>query len=404
MNPDLRLAYNQAFSAERYAAYTSTLNTAVKYPADFRLAETPLFLTAHLTNELIAAATEIAEAIQTPEFKRHSDRAIPAGLAVPNEDRHTTFFQADFAICTDANGNFMPQLIELQGFPSLFAFQAVMDKAMRQCLPVPPDGLTVYFNGLDADSYAALFRNTLLGTSAPENVILLEIEPEQQKTRIDFACTEQMTGVGTVGLEHLIKRGKKLFYKKNGKEIPVERIYNRVIFDELSRKNFTAPFHLTDEIDAVWVGHPNWFFKLSKHSLPLIKSKYAPPCFYLSDLATYPDDLENYVLKPLFSFAGAGVEVEVTTPMLDGIGNSEHYILQRKVDYAPLVETPSGYAKAEVRMMFVWDDAQGGANSKPLLVNNLVRMSKGKMMGVAFNREQTWVGASIAYHPFAHHP
>jgi hypothetical protein len=100
----------------------------------------------------------------------------------------------------------------------------------------------------------------------------------------------------------------------------------------------------------------------------------------------------------LYSFAGEGVEVDVTKEMLDKITSSSNlpagqdYILQKKIEYAPLVETPDGFAKAEIRMMFIWND-------KPLLVNNLVRMSKGKMMGVAFNKDKTWVGSSLAYHP-----
>ena len=89
------------------------------------------------------------------------------------------------------------------------------------------------------------------------------------------------------------------------------------------------------------------------------------------------------------------VELLSTRADVRALANPEHYILQEKVDYEPLVATPDGGAKAEVRMMFVW----GEGEERPQLVNNLVRMSKGAMMGVDFNKDKTWIGASHAYHP-----
>jgi hypothetical protein len=58
------------------------------------------------------------------------------------------------------------------------------------------------------------------------------------------------------------------------------------------------------------------------------------------------------------------------------------------------VQTPEGGTKAEIRMMFLWDKSEA-----PVLVNNLVRMSRGKMLGVSYNKDAQWVGASLAYHP-----
>ena len=237
-----------------------------------------------------------------------------------------------------------------------------------------------------------MFQETLLNNSDPENVILLEIEPDKQKTKIDFFLTEEYTGVKSVCVTDIIKRGKKLYYKSDGKDIRIERIYNRVIFDELLRKDLNLDFSFSDELDITWVGHPNWFYKISKFSLPQIKSKYSPDCYYLSDLEKYPDDLENYVLKPLFSFAGSGVVIDINKEMLDKINDKFNYILQKKVEYVPLIQTPEGKAKAAIRMMYIWDE-------KPILVNNLLRTSKGKMMGVDFNKNQTWIGSNTIFHP-----
>jgi hypothetical protein len=394
MIPELRHKFNSAFTEATYTAFIADIEKECNDSLVFRVCETPMFIAADLTAELVKAAEEIAASIQTSDFLNHVQNAIPSGLVVPNEDAHTMFMQVDFAICKDSSGKLIPQLIELQGFPSLFAFQEYLDVKIRQHFNIPSD-FTPYFNGLNTKSYQSLFTKILTGGGDPNETVLLEIEPDKQKTRIDFLLTERMTGVKTLDLTHVIKRGKKLFYKDGSREVQIKRIYNRVIFDELDRKDLTLNFNLTDEADVTWVGHPNWFFKISKYALPLIKSKYAPPCYFLNELETYPADLENYVLKPLFSFAGAGVEVDVTKASLDAKTNRENYILQKKVAYAPLIQTPNGYSMAEVRMMFFWDTN----DAKPTLVNNLLRTSKGKMMGVSFNKDKTWVGSSIAFHP-----
>ncbi len=316
---------------------------------------------------------------------------MPKQLAVPNEDDHPALLAIDFAICKDDDGNFIPQLIELQGFASLYCYQELLDATMRKNFDI--DGnLESHFNGLSRETYLTKVRETIVGDSDPENVILLEIEPEKQKTAIDFFCTEKYIGVKPVCLTKIIKEGKKLYYDNNGKKTPIDRIYNRVIYDELSkRKDLNYGFRFTEELDVKWIAHPNWFFKISKYSMPFLKNKYVPPTEFLSDIKEYPSDLENYVLKPLYSFAGAGVLFDVKKEELDAIEDKSNYILQRKVNYEPSIVTPDIPAKAELRLLYVWED-------KPLLVNNLVRLSKGKMMGVDFNKDKSWVGSSIAYY------
>ncbi|HET9209461.1 MAG TPA: hypothetical protein VFR03_03650, partial [Thermoanaerobaculia bacterium] len=290
----------------------------------------------------------------------------------------------------DEEGRLVPRLIELQGFPSLYSFQWLLEWAFRETFDIPDD-LSPYFDGLDEKSYIDVLRDVIVDGSDPETTVLLEIDPETQKTRGDFTCTERLVGVPTVGLSEVIERGGRLFYRRDGRELPIHRIYNRVIFDELKRKGLPDDLFRKD-LDVTWVGHPNWYFKISKWSLPFLKSQYAPPAHFLSDLPELPEDTRNYVLKPLYSFAGLGVEVGPTAERLRSIKDRENYILQRKIDYAPCVETPDVPAKVELRMMFVWKD-------RLRLINNLVRMSKGAMMGVDFNKDKTWIGASLAYHP-----
>lgn len=391
MIPELRKKFNSEFTVDKYKAFLDDLDTSLKYPVDFRVSETPLFLSDDLKNKLLKACDDLRKQVNDPTFKVKMKDAVPSHLNIPRETDHPEFFVFDFAICKNqSTGEFYPKLIELQGFPTLYGYQYFFERKIRDHFDIPED-YSSYFNNVTPDKYIQMLRDVIVADSDPENVILLEIEPEKQKTRVDFAATEKLLGVTEVCISDVIKHGNVLYYKKNGIKIPIERIYNRVIFDELSRTERKFNFDLQEELNVVWAPHPNWFYKMSKYSLPVLYGESVPNCFYLRDLTSYPADLENYVLKPLFSFAGLGVKIDVTKQMLDEIKDPENYILQEKVEYAPLIKTPDEYAKAEIRMMFIWQD-------EPILVNNLVRQSKGKMLGVDFNKNKTWVGGSTALH------
>lgn len=393
----LREKFNSDFTEERYKAFTKDLDDANNYHIDFRIAETPIFIPKDLLNEIKSASEEIIQAIQSDEFKEYSVKACPDGLKVPNEDKHTSLIAIDFAICKDEYGNLIPQLIELQGFASLYCYQHLLDEMTRKHFGIG-ENYTNYFSGLDKDSYLKLLKEVFIGDLNPENVILLEIEPDKQKTRIDFICTEKLLGIKTVCITKVIKEGKKLYYESEGKKITIERIYNRVIYDELKKRtDIKYNFRFTEELDVKWIAHPNWFFKISKYSLPFLKSKYVPDTKFLSEYEKYPEDLENYVLKPLYSFAGVGVKFDLVKSDLEEIAETEkaNYILQKKIKYEPVIKTLDIPATAELRLLYVWKDKEG---DKPVLINNLVRLSKGKMMGVDFNKDKTWVGSSIAYY------
>ena len=390
MIPHLREKFNSEFKQETYNNFLTELNSILKYPVDFRVAETPFFLPDSLKSEIITACNGLLEQIGSDNFKNKSREAIPKEFEVPNTSDHPEFLQIDFAICKTSDGNYTPKLIELQGFPSVYSYQFYLHKLFDEYYNLD-NNLSPYFSSLDADTYKQKLKNIIVGDSNPENVILLEIQPEKQKTRIDFSATEELFGITTVSISDVIQEGKKLYYQKANKKIPIERIYNRVIFDEVERKNVSFSFNFRDELDVKWVSHPNWFYLISKYSLPMLKGECVPDCFFLNKSNAVPDDLTRYVLKPLFSFAGHGVDVDITKEKLEAITDPENYILQQKIEYAPVIKTPDEYSKVEIRMMFFWDE-------EPLLVNNLVRMSKGKMMGVDFNKNKTWVGSSLALH------
>jgi len=394
MLADVRAHFNKQFKQAQYEALVETIHADYPNQLEFRLTETPIFVPKELGKKIVEAGEKIIDVLVAPDFKEKTKNAVPVDCLVPNENAHSSFLVLDYAVCKDENGELTPQLIELQGFPSLYGFQPYLGEAYRQTFKIS-DKFTEYFDGIDREEYIATFRDFLLGKEAPENVILLEIYPEKQKTRIDFVLTEEYTGVKTVCLTKIQKEGKKLYYDNNGTRTEIKRIYHRLIFDELQAyPDLQTDFKLTDEIDAEWVGHPNWFFRISKYTLPFLQNNpYVPASYFLTDLKEYPADLENYVLKPLFSFAGMGVKINITTADLDEITDRENYLIQRKVQYEPVVESPTGGVKAEIRMLYIWEDDA----TRPRLVTNLGRLSRGEMIGVRYNKDFDWVGGSICY-------
>lgn len=395
MIKDLRERYNQSFTAEKYQRFLQAIENEHGNMPSFRISETPVFIPDGLKQKLIEACGDIMKVITRPDFNELTKDAIKdPNLKVPNEDEHTRFLQMDFGVTLDEAGELHPQLIELQGFPSLYAFQVLLAKLYKEHFDIP-EAMTTHPEGHSTDEYLEVLRKVIVGDSDPKNVILLEVEPWKQNTAIDFYATRHYLGIKVLCISDLKKEGRKLFYfDEQGEKVAVEKIYNRVIFDELDqREDIKREFYFKDEVDVEWIGHPGWFFRISKYILPLFESKYVPKTFYLEDLKEYPDDLENYVLKPLYSFAGSGIQLDVTKEELDSITDRENYILQKKVEYAPVIETPSEPAKCEIRMMMIWE--KGAAEGR--LVNNLVRLTKGRMVGVKFNKNKDWVGAGVGF-------
>lgn len=395
MIPEIRHKFNESFSHEKFESMLAEIQQEFPNQLDFRVAETPVFVPKDLKIKLLQACNDIIDVLLKPDFKEKTQRAVPTNQNVPNEDEHPSFLAIDFAVCKDENGELSPQLIELQGFPSLFGYQWYLGQKYRKFFEVPQN-FSQYFNRLSFASYVDEMKKVLLADENPENVILLEIYPEKQKTRLDFEISKQLWGIEPVCLTKIKKVGKKLFYEKNGRTIEIKRIYNRLIFDDLLQNfpNLETSFKMTDEIEAKWITHPNWFFRISKFTLPLLKSAFVPQSFFLSDLKEYPADLENYVLKPLFSFAGSGVKLHFTKEDLDVIEDKENYLIQKKVKYEPIIEDKEGnLIKTEIRMLFTWEDNA----SRPKLVTNLARLSRGEMIGVNFNKNFDWVGGSCAF-------
>ncbi len=393
MQKELRQQFNNNFSEKKYTAYEQELENLHPGTLEFRNAETPVFIPKDFTLKMLSACEDIIDVIVDENFKTRTQKAIPKDIIVSNENEQPEFIAFDFGICENTNGNLDPQLIEMQGFPTLFAFQA-FHTAITKAYANVPSTYDAYLNGYTEATYIQLLKEIIIGDCNAENVILLEIYPEQQKTRIDFYCTEDLLGIKTVCITKIIGVGNQLFYEKVGKQIRIKKIYNRLIFDDLhQQKNLGKIIDISYPWDVEWVPHPNWFYRISKYTLPLIDNPFVPATFYLNELKNIPADLENYVLKPLFSFAGMGVIIDVTKADIDKVTDPENWILQKKVKYADIIETPDVPAKAEIRLFYFWK--KGWA--RPIAVHNLARLSKGKMIGTRYNKDRTWVGSSVAF-------
>jgi len=332
----------------------------------------------------------IRQLVENPEYRARSEASIPAEFRVPNESPHPMFIQVDFGLVRDSAGELQPKLVELQAFPSLYAYQPVLSQAYIDVFDLDPK-LRYFLNELDSAAYQRLLQDAIVAGHDPENVVLMEVHPEEQKTRPDFLLTEKLLGIRTVCVTQIRKEGQRLFYEASGRQIPIERIYNRTIVDELERKGIKLPFDFRDDLDVEWAGHPNWYFRISKYSIPYLKHPSVPRTWFLDQLTEVPVDLENFVLKPLYSFAGLGVVIAPSRKDIDAIPapKRSEYILQERLNFTPVVETPYGPTKVELRIMYVWLDTL-----VPVLT--IVRMGRGLMMGVDHNKKMAWVGSSSA--------
>ncbi|WP_316819744.1 hypothetical protein [Pedobacter gandavensis] len=385
-----RTSFNEQFSTDKYDLFLKTLeNGLTEIP--FRVAETPVFIPSYLKDQLIAAGDEIIALIKDKNFKKLTEHSIPAEWNVPGENDHPHFLTFDFGICKDPSGKLIPKLIELQGFPSLYGFQSHLAKTYQQSFGLSTD-LSPYFNGLDEQNYLTLLKEIIVGKHEAQEVALMDIDAPHQKTAIDFILTAKYLGIKILSLSDIKKEGNHLFYEENGSKIRLKRIYNRLIFDEISHNTaiFNGSFDPRQTLDIEWITHPNWFYRISKYTMPFLKSDFVPLTYFLKDLKEIPNDLENYVLKPLFSFAGMGVIIDVQKKDIESITDPENWILQEKVNYEAVVQAPDDGIKVEIRLMYLWPEGK-----EPILTISLARLSRGKMIGVRYNKDFDWVGGTV---------
>ncbi len=391
--------FNARFTQAAYTDLLARLNTVTRTQIGFRVAETPCFFSRELLDELAeTGATLTHQLLNNPAYLEASNQTIPAEYNVPNDNPIPNFMTVDFGLVRNSDGTLSPKLVELQAFPSIFGYQDILSHQYIETFKLDPN-LDCYLGGLNEKTYWRLLQEVIVGDHDPENVVLLEIDPAQQKTLPDFHIYEDRLHIATVDITKIRKQNNRLFYQHDGREIPIHRIYNRTIVDELHRKNIQLPFDYRDDLQVEWAGHPNWYFRISKFSLPYLNHPSVPKAVFLDDwfaqrnVEGLPTDRNQLLLKPLYSFAGKGIQFAPTDADLNAIPPADRhlYLLQQRVAFESTIQTPHGPTQAEVRIMYLWPD--GGA-LQPAIA--LVRLGRGLMMGVDHNRDKQWVGGSAA--------
>jgi len=413
---DLRRDFNCCrFRPEAYRAMLHGLDATSRAHVAFPIAETPCFFPKQLLDEMAGIGANLTHRLlANPEYMTRSLAAIPERWRAANQDSHPHFLTADFGLARDAKGHLVPRLVEMQAFPSVFGFQWLLSEAYRTAFDLPSN-LSFFLGGLDEARYWKLLQQVIVGHHDPDTVVLADVTPPTQKTLPDFNITAERLGIGVVDIADIEPEdhvdpfsnssSPRLCYRNGRRRAPIRRIYNRAIVDELLERQIRLRFDYREPFNVEWAGHPNWYFHVSKFALPFLDHPAVPPAVFLSDWFTnangayrerLPADRNQWILKPLYSFAGQGIIFAPTEDQLRCIPPERrgNYLLQERVEFEPVIETPAGPTQAEIRILYVWPDR---GYLTPVI--SLVRLGRGKMMGVDHNRGQSWVGASAAYFP-----
>ncbi len=414
MIPDLRHDFNRRqFRPDAYRGMLRSLDAVARAHVAFPIAETPCFFPKSLLDEMAQIGADLTHRlIGDPAYLARSLAAIPEAWRAADQDAHPHFLTVDFGLVREVNGHLAPRLVEMQAFPSIFGFQWVLGEAYRSAFGLQPS-LRYLLGGLDEAAYWKFLERVIVAGHDPDTVVLTDVAPAMQKTLPDFNITADRLGIRIVDIADLspgdptgprFGRAPRLCYRNGRRRVPIRRIYNRAIVDELVRKEIRLQFDYRESFDVEWAGHPNWYFHISKFSLPFLDHPAVPPAVFLSDWFgggrtgplrdRLPADRSRWILKPLYSFAGQGIVFAPTDEQLSAIPPTQRssYLLQERVTFQPVIETPEGPTQAEIRILYVWPDR---GPLTPLI--SLVRLGRGKMMGVDHNKGQSWVGASAGY-------
>lgn len=392
MLKDIRIAFNQAFTDERYQRYLDYINQHYPNSVGFRIAETPLFFSKEFKESITLAGEAICHQLIQPALLKQLCKGIPAGFNIDAYNTLPNCILLDFAI-TENGREPDYSLVELQAFPSLFAYEIIQNNALLQSYSIP-NGFSAFLNDYDEKSYLSLLSQLIKGDN-PNETILLELDPEIQKTCIDFYCTRDYLNIPIVNIRDIYFKEGKWYYLSGGKESTFKRIYNRIVFDEIKENEAIVETYiqLANDSQLTWFTHPIHFFMYSKYALPYITHPKIPKTVFLDQVNIQKTDFTRKVIKPLFSFAGKGVMIEPTQESVQSITNKAQWICQEKIHYVQGILTPKDPAKAELRIFFLKDPKTNVFKA----VFNLARLSKQALINTAQNSNDTWVGGSMAF-------
>ncbi|MGB7133713.1 MAG: hypothetical protein WBD46_00380, partial [Acidobacteriaceae bacterium] len=376
MLPSLRQDFNHRFRPEAFRSLLHSLDAVARTHVGFPVAETPCFFPQALLGNMARIGADLTlRLVRDPAYLQKSLAAIPEPWRAASQNAHPHFLTADFGLVRESDGSLAPRLVEMQAFPSVFGFQWALSEAYRSTFSLP-SSLRYLYGGLDESAFWKLLARTIVAGHDPETVVLIDVDPASQKTLPDFHITADRLGIRIVDIAalepvdasidpHLRNPGqlRRLAYRDGKRLIPIRRIYNRAIVDELVRRQVPLQFDYREPFDLEWAGHPNWYFHVSKFSLPFLDHPAVPPAVFLDDWLPdgspardrLPGDRSRLILKPLYSFAGQGIRFAPSDELLAAIppGDRHLYLLQERVSFEPVIDTPAGPTQAEVRILYV---------------------------------------------------
>jgi len=193
--------------------------------------------------------------------------------------------------------------------------------------------------------------------------ILLEDCPWEQKTAIDFHLLQKQASIEVLNFRGIL--GSHALKEK--------LIYNRLIFADLTAQEFAnAKISLSGLPNARWLHHPDWYYFVSKSSLPYITSPWAAQSFLVADKPLNFEPKSNaWVLKPLFDYGCSGVNLNPSRTDIENVDAPKEWLLQQKIE---LKHLPGTELFGEIRVVLFntdngWEPVMffGRINDKPFL-------------------------------------
>ena len=353
MIPALRHDFNTRFRPETFRTLLHSLDAIARTHVAFPVAETPCFFPASMLDEMSRIGIDLTlQLVNDPDYLARSLAAIPEAWRAADQNAHPHFLTADFGLVREHSGRLAPRLVEMQAFPSVFGFQWAVSEAYRSAFSLDPS-LRYLLGGLDESQFWKLLARTIVAGHDPETVVLIDVDPANQKTLPDFHITADRLGIRIVDIAAL-----EVLDPSRDSPTQLDRVSATAITaasfpfaastiapSSTSSSAGKSPSSSTTASPSTLNGPaiptgistsasspspsstippfrpPSSSTTGSESSAPASKSARGPK---ESPRDRLPADRDRLILKPLYSFAGQGILFAPTDDQLAAIPPAQH--------------------------------------------------------------------------------